>query len=300
MNLILTSIYGLSAERVEPFFKSLRMSGYADKIVVFTNQISPECRAMLGEYQAQIVDFESLGLQLAYASLSKRLASAPKAIYRAYFKHPHDVRCLIVNCWRFFGIRDFLSNLEVKPKFVLLADVRDVVFQGNPVEYVFQPGLSVASECVRGTIGQSQGNAKWLWEVAGWREMRRLAGRTPICSGTIAADHDTVMKYLCLMTEHMKRSYFWGLFDAIDQGLHNYFIHNQMIEPLHIFTNWNGPFLTLDSEVVLPKNKNRDGYLCNEDGSVIPIVHQYDRVKNLFQSGEPRPDCWKFLKNTAL
>ena len=95
------------------------------------------------------------------------------------------------------------------------------------------------------------------------------------------------MKYLNLMTEHLERCFFWGLFDAIDQGLHNYFVHNQMIKPLHLFTNWNGPFLTLDSEMVLPKNKNRDGYLCNEDGSVIPTVHQYDRIKNLYQPGEP-------------
>ena len=105
---------------------------------------------MLDKYQTEIINFESLGLQLAYASLAKRLASAPKAIYRAYYKYPHDVRCLIVNCWRFFGIRDYLSNLRDKPESVLLADVRDVVFQANP--FPFSRGLSVASECVHGKI----------------------------------------------------------------------------------------------------------------------------------------------------
>ena len=297
MNLILTSIFNLSADKVEPFFKSLRMSGYADKVVVFINQVSPACRTVLDHYQAETLDFETLGLQLAYASLAKRLASAPKAIYRAYYKYPRDVRCLIVNCWRFFGIRDYLSNLRDKPEFVLLADVRDVVFQANP--FPFPRGLSAASECVRGKIRHSQGNAKWLWEVAGFRELHRLGERTPVCSGTIAADYDTIVKYLDLMTEHLKRCFFWGLFDAIDQGLHNYFVHNQMIKPLRVFTNWNGPFLTLDSEIVLPKNKNRDGYLCNEDGSVIPTVHQYDRIKNLYQPGEPRPACWEFYNSTA-
>jgi len=298
VNLILTSIYNLSADKVEPFFKSLRMSGYAGKLVVFTSQISLECKAVLNKYQAETIDFKSLGLQLAYASLAKRLASAPKAIYRAYYKYPHDVRCLIVNCWRFFGIRDYLSSLKDKPEFVLLADVRDVVFQANP--FPFSHGLSVASECLRGKIRHSRGNAKWLWEAAGFRELHKLGECTPVCSGTIAADCNTIMKYLHLMTEHLKRCYFWGLFDAIDQGLHNYFVYNQMIKPLQVFTNWNGPFLTLDSEVVLPKNKNRDGYLCNEDGSVVPVVHQYDRIKNLYQPGEPRPACWEFYKSTAF
>lgn len=296
MNLILTSIYGLSAEKVEPFFRSLRMSGCHDKVVVFANQISPECVAMLASYQARVIDFESFGFQVAYASLIKRLVSLPQAIYRAYWQYSRDVRCLIVNCWRFFGFQEYLATLQHKPEFVLLSDVRDVVFQSNPFDYPFKPGLSVASECIRGTIGHSHGNSKWLWEVAGWREMRRLADRVPLCSGTIVADHDTMLKYLRLMTEHLKRCFFWGLFDAIDQGLHNYFVHNQMIKPLRVFPNWNGPFLTLDNEEVRPKNKNCNGYLCNQDGSVIPIVHQYDRVKHLYRLGEPRPGCWTFYK----
>ena len=101
-------------------------------------------------------------------------------------------------------------------------------------------------------------------------------------------------QYLQLMTQHLRRRYLWGLFDAIDQGLHNYFIHNEMIQPLRIFENWRGPFLTLDSETVTPDRKTREGNLCNQDGSVVPIVHQYDRIRGLFRPGEPRPDCWKF------
>jgi hypothetical protein len=97
------------------------------------------------------------------------------------------------------------------------------------------------------------------------------------------------------MTTHLRRKFFWGMFDAIDQGLHNYFVHNQMVAPLRIYTNWNGPFLTLDSEVVSPEQKNPEGFLCNRDGSVVPIVHQYDRIKNLYRPGEPRPECWQHL-----
>jgi hypothetical protein len=191
--------------------------------------------------------------------------------------------------------RDYLANLTEKPQFILMADVRDVVFQSNPFAYPFPAGLSVASECVRSSIGSSRGNAKWLWEVAGIRELRRLSGRTPICSGTTVGDYATIQPYLELMTTHLRRKFFWGMFDAIDQGLHNYFVHNQMVAPLRIYTNWNGPFLTLDSEVVSPEQKNPEGFLCNRDGSVVPIVHQYDRIKNLYRPGEPRPECWQHL-----
>jgi hypothetical protein len=80
--------------------------------------------------------------------------------------------------------------------------------------------------------------------------------------------------------------------------LHTYFALKRLITPLQCYTNWNGPFLTMDREVVQPQSKNAEGYLCNRDGSVIPIVHQYDRVKNLYAAGEKRPACWKLYKSS--
>jgi hypothetical protein len=125
--------------------------------------------------------------------------------------------------------------------------------------------------------------------------MRRLADRVPVCAGTTAGDFETMMQYLDLMCAHIERRFRYALFDSIDQGLHNYFVHNQLIQPLTRHTNWSSPFLTLDSEVVRPENKNREGLLCNRDGSIVPVVHQYDRVE-IFRPGEPLPACWKFYK----
>ncbi len=299
--MVLTLIYRLGAKAVEPFFRSLRLAGFEGPVIVFVTEISDDCRETLLDYNATVVDVEHNGLPLFYSSLTTKLLQAPKIIYNGYLKPPFwkkDPSRLLIGCWRFFCAYDYLCKLTTKPEFVLLADVRDVVFQSNPFDYPFEPGLSVASECVRGTIGRSRGNLKWLWEVAGWRELRRLSASAPICVGTIMADNATMSTYLGLMTKHMRRCYFWGLFDGIEQGLHNYFVHNKMIEPLHICLNWNGPFLTLDSEIILPENKNHDGFLCNSEGLIVPIVHQYDRIKNLYRHGEPTPACWNFLTNT--
>lgn len=298
-NLVLTSIYQLSAEAVEPFFHSLRLSGYQDDIAVFVTGIPADCRALLLKYGVTVIDSEYRGLPMAYANLARRVGFALKAVGRYYLNPKHwrrekDFHYLFVNCWRFFCFQDYLARLPEAPRSVLLADVRDVVFQSNPFSSPFPPGLSAASECTRGTIGQSHGNKKWLWEAVGGREMRRLTGKTAVCAGTTLADHATMTKYLELMTSHFNRRFFWALFDSIDQGLHNYFVHNRLIAPLTIHTNWHGPFLTGDSEVVGPKNKNREGYLCNDDGSIIPVVHQYDRIPGLFQPSEALPPCWKF------
>lgn len=302
-NTILTSIYGLSADAVEPFFYSLRLSGCEDNAVVFATKISDDCRAVLKKYGATVIESDYHGLPMAYSGLARRVWLALKATcgyYRNHRRGEKDASYLFVNCWRFFCFRDYLSKLDDKPALVLLADVRDVVFQRNPFSFPFQPGLSVASECTQKTISGSRGNTKWLLEAVGFREMRKIAHRTAVCAGTTMADYSTITKYLDLMTAHLNRRFFWALFDSLDQGLHNYFVHNQLVTPLHLCRNWNGPFLTLDSEVVLPENKTPDGYLCNKDGSIIPIVHQYDRIKALYRPNEPLPRCWKITTDFSL
>jgi hypothetical protein len=296
VNTVLTSLYGLNARAIEPFFLSLRQSGFEGSAVVFVTAISDDCRAVLARYGATVIDSEYHGLPMAYAGFSRRALMALQAIYR-YSRRPNrpasDFRYLFVNCWRFFCFQQYLRQLAEPPEFVLLADVRDVVFQRDPFRFGFERGLSVAFESGRRTIGQSNGNRKWLWESVGWREMRRIAHHTPVCAGTTLADYETMLKYLDAMTHHINLKFVWGLFDSIDQGLHNYLVHNQLVTPVHGYRNWNGPFLTLDSEVVLPENKNAEGYLCNRDGSVVPIVHQYDRIPALHRPGEPVPPCWE-------
>jgi hypothetical protein len=114
-----------------------------------------------------------------------------------------------------------------------------------------------------------------------------------VCAGTTMADYDTMMKYLDLVAFGIQRRFFWALLEGIDQGLHTHLVHRRRMAPIHSYSNWNGPFLTMDGEVVTPDRKNREGYLCNQDGSIVPIVHQYDRVRGLYREGDLVPPCWK-------
>jgi len=297
MNTILTSTSsGLDADAIEPFFYSLRLSGYQDDVVVFASRISGECRALLQKYRATVIDFDYRGMPIL-RSRSRRLFWYLKMILGYYGSHrwsEKDFRYLIINCSRFFCYRQYLSGLPNKPGFVLMADIRDIVFQRDPFSFPFQPGLSVTTECRK--IIQSRGAIKQLWETVGWRETWQLARRDIVNCGTIVADFDTTMKYLDLLTSYFNRSFFWSLIEGIDQAMHTYFVHKQLLAPIHYYYNWNGPFLTLDSEVVLPQHKNREGLLCNQDGSVIPLVHQYDRIKELYRRDEARPACWKYYR----
>jgi hypothetical protein len=299
MNLILTSTSGgLAAEEIEPFFHSLRLSGYDERVVVLASNISSECRALLKTYSADIVDFDYRGIP-TLSRRSDRLRQGFRKVreyYRGHRSGEKEFAHLFFNNARFFRYRDYVLSLREKPDRILLADIRDIVFQAHPFSFPFQSGLSVASENTRRKIIHSRCALKGMFESVGLLETCRSLRRNIICAGTTVADHDTLLRYLELMVSGIKRRFFFALLEGIDQGLHTHCVHNRMIPPVHCYTNWNGPFLTLDSEVVLPKNKNREGFLCNEDGSVIPIVHQYDRVKELYRAGETRPECWKLYK----
>jgi hypothetical protein len=230
-------------------------------------------------------------------SRTERLKWYAKTLYTYYRGHrwtEKDVRHMIINCSRFFYYRDYLSSLKTKPSFVLLSDLRDVVFQRDPFSFPFQTGLSVTTECKK--IVQTTAGVKHLCETVGLIEMSRIARRDIVNVGTSVADFDTMMKYLDLLTAHFNRSFSWALIEGIDQAIHTYIVHNRLINPIHYFNNWKGPFLTLADEVVLPRNKNSEGLLCNADGSVIPIVHQWDRIKGLYDPAGSRPECWKLYK----
>ena len=300
MNTILTSTSGgLDAAAIEPFFHSLRLSGYKDDVVVFAGNISDECRDLLKNYQARIIDFDYRGIP-TLPKLSQRLQRGGRQVYSYYRSHrwgEKESNYLFFNNARFFCYQQHLSELQDKPRYVLLADIRDVVFQTNPFEFPFQPGLSVASENTRRTIIRSRGAIKGMLQSVGLVETCRHLRRNIICAGTTVADYETMMKYLKLMTSGINKRFHFALWDGIDQGLHTHFVHSRSLDPVHCYTNWNGPFLTLDSEAILPEHKNSEGFLCNQDGSIVPIVHQYDRIKGLYRRNEARPDCWKFLKS---
>jgi hypothetical protein len=300
MNLILTSTSGgLDAAAIEPFFHSLKLSNCQDEVIVFAHGISSECRSLLNRYQAKVIDFDYRGIP-TLPSRKERFRRGSHALYNYYREHgwkEKDIRYLFFNNARFFFYHQYLQNVDAKPDRVLLADIRDVVFQASPFSFPFHPGLSVAFERTSRAIIQSWCAVKGMVEAVGTLDMVRLARRPVVCAGTTVADYETMMTYLSLMTERIRQRFFWALLEGIDQGLHTHFTHRQIISPLHCYTNWHGPFLTLDSEIVLPSNKNQEGYLCNQDGSLVPIVHQYDRIKHLYGPQDKRPACWKFYKN---
>lgn len=179
---------------------------------------------------------------------------------------------------RFFLIRDLLGSLDVA--LVMLSDARDVVFQSDPFDWAGSSGddfLIFAEESA--LIGRCAINGGWIERFFDSETLGRLAGCTVLCSGTMLASKGLMQQFLeayCEVMEKRAQS-LSGLSWGLDQSALNVLVRSPEFHLPCVFENSiNGRFLTLYHEsrfsVDIP------GRLVNQEGIVIPVVHQYDRV----------------------
>ncbi len=162
---------------------------------------------------------------------------------------------------------------------VLITDVRDVVFQGS----IFDPP-------VKDLEVFAEGNGITMSEHAfNWRYGEALVGRdvssimdeqVPLCAGTIVGRASKVAA-LCrtmLFLSAIPRSGRGGAFGA-DQAALNVAVHFGLVEA-GVQLNY-GRVATLGWQDNVSAQATKDGLILNPDGSMSPIVHQYDRRSDL-------------------
>jgi hypothetical protein len=82
-------------------------------------------------------------------------------------------------------------------------------------------------------------------------------------------------------------------YECADQAAHNLLLHDGHLDPVERLRNFHGPILTVGSE---PRfGLNEDEELVNRDGSIIAVVHQYDRHRELMRIFEAKavPSAWR-------
>lgn len=170
----------------------------------------------------------------------------------------------------------YLQVMERRPDVadVLLTDVRDVVFQGDP----FKPAphrLEVFNEWDDALLGDHAFNMKHLAALVGEAMAAPLADRACLCVGTVIGPREEAAR-LCriiLMLAAVPRSALGGAFGA-DQAAFNLAVHLELVRA-SIQANY-GRVATVG---MTPGSslKAVDGRVLNPDGGVSPILHQHDR-----------------------
>ena len=185
-------------------------------------------------------------------------------------------------------------GLKYAPSHILITDVRDVVFQDNPFGGIVDECLLFFSENSKVSLGQQSINWNWLTNAYGLAAVESLAPFPILCSGTVLGSYKCILRYLSDMTDELARlsPKIVGQF-GFDQGALNYLYYSKSWPKAVVNASFYGPVATLALENPNEFNFDDDGRLLNNDGSIVPILHQYDRHEVLLTR------CNDLLKNLA-
>jgi hypothetical protein len=220
--------------------------------------------------------------------------------------HKNDVQ------WnRFILYRHFLQLHYEELRFVLMSDLRDVVFQRNPFENHYYRNSNITSgtnnsippvifSCEERHFGNNAiHNDKWIVSTFGKDIFETsFIGKRIINVGMTMGPIYSIRIYLDMMVKYMspgKRP----MYEGIDMAVHNYIYHEilekQLVKEFNSFAPTNGDiFFT-----VAPLHKetslictNNDPFIvdrCHTDFLTIPaVIHQYDRSPSFTKSFNER------------
>jgi hypothetical protein len=276
-DLILGIVNNYSFYQISRFILTLRQSGFQGHLCLFAGPAMS--RATVRKMRAHRV--EVVRYREAFPFIDCPHPDSPRSL---------PTRIHIYN-YRHFLYYDYLLKNRGRFRNVLLADVKDVVFQRNPFDFPIEDRLYVAMESPRIPIGDCECTPDWI--VAGYGEeaLARVRDKAMSCAGTTMGPVAQIERYLRALlgqVEIMRDAY-----ACADQAAHNLLLHSGALDPVERVENFEGPMLTVGTEPSYRLNDRSE--LINRDGSVINIVHQYDRHPDLIALFEAkiRPVPWK-------
>lgn len=159
---------------------------------------------------------------------------------------------------------------------VLLTDVSDVVFQGDPFAGAPEGELLFFMEDAKTAIGQSTANSLWIRDVYGPQVLAQLSQYPISCSGTTMGSQAAILRYLEKLLSYARPDLMPRLVErrGHDQGIHNYILHTGQLPDItrvqngvHVLT------LGVISEGELAVS---DSGIASGGGRICPVVHQYN------------------------
>jgi len=207
-----------------------------------------------------------------------------KETFRVIAHPPRDD--MPVNVYRWFLYRDYFSRFPADEHVrVLFTDMRDVLFQGDPLTCPGtwdHPAVHCFLEPV--LIGLDPYNAVWVNAAGGHGRSLEIARMPVSCSGTVIASGNAIAEYLEALTGCLSRITESGQRPAgpwqfgWDQGAHNHIIRGTPSFSVRFHENG-------DHVLTLLKTRCRnlelkDGSVCGTGCPPAAILHQYDRMED--------------------
>lgn len=269
-DLVIGAVSGYVWPDVQYWVNSLERSDYRGRRVVVAYEAAFETVDAFLDRGFDVVTFAEKGRRFVYP--------------RKGFRHEDTS----IN--RFYQVWRFLQSQAEPFRFVVAVDVRDVVFQRDPAEWLDEhlgeKKLNVGSEGAR--VDEEPWNSEVILESYGPVIHRSVGERELFNAGTIAGTGEalrdfTLNVYLCSRSNAVPYT---------DQAALNLLLSLDAYRPI---TRFNGPdedwacqaaTVAPDSEYLAASRPSAPNWsptfdgerVCTPDGSPYCIVHQYDRV----------------------
>ncbi|GHB95335.1 hypothetical protein [Cerasicoccus arenae] len=316
-NLIIGCTTNLTEANVRPFLTSLKQVNFSGEVCLLINDSLSSLETKDYGYQINLVEVEKFKKFLPQFVVEKRFTrhwiNIPLHSYVPFsqywpgnqdqkrrFRNFVGVHYLKITSARYLYYYLYIAANKDRFSNVLLTDVRDVFFQADPFSYPTNSELNFFLEHPNARIGSCPVNSFWFRGLYGEEDLKRHSERRVSCSGTTIGTTEGILDYLRSMTDELTATNArMTNVDGTDQAAHNGMIVNEKVSNYRIWENGSGPILTLGYEPVDNFLPDEEGLVRNFDGSIIPIIHQYDRHQVLIDAMLGRigvsTDCLKKL-----
>ena len=283
-DLIIGGAANYKYDDVKYWINSIKKSGFDGDIVLVVTNITLTELEKIAQKGVQILAYGQKDADGNYSSNSKM--------------PPHVER--------FFHIWNFLNTTKEEYDFVITTDVRDVVFQKNPSDYLTKDDFCDFVAAGEGLAYEDEpwGNNNYLQAFGPF--FHNLIKRTEIYNvGVMAGRHDIVRDIILLILQlSVNRP-----IPIVDQAVYNFILNMDLVKGrTEFFSNNSGWACNLGTTLAAIQsgagdigqrndptaqimyqtkylysqpNITDDGTVCNSHDYPFCIVHQYDRVAGL-------------------
>jgi hypothetical protein len=281
VNVILGLCEGYQAEAIKPFIDSLKKVNYSGEVVFFTRS---RASSLINFFEENCIDVCSygrarMGFMTEPVRASCNLIFSLNRSSKALRLQEKLAQFLWnVQASRYLHYRDYLYVHRAKYHWVMLTDVRDVIFQADPFSWDLPSGLHVFEEYPEVKLGEQEANRNWIDALYGKSELEQMQGYPIVCSGVTLGTVDAMLAYLDEMSNEIAKK--TGPV-GFDQGVHNYLVRKDRLSDVCLHEFNEGPVVHIGispREIVCTRE---DGAVVDRDGKLVPVVHQYDRHEDL-------------------
>ena len=250
--LVIGAAYKYRVDQVRVFVESLRATGYAGDVIMLTGRLQWGLKRYLRRHGVR-----------PFPHWSTRRLHGP------------------IQAHRFERFAKVLQAEAARYDQVLVADVKDVLFQRHPFAGVHAPGCQFYLEAAPWTFATEPTNRRWARLFLTPEELVVIGPCRISCCGVVLGDARNVTEYLTRLAGYLQ-ALPWKL--RREGGADTVF-HNKMA---HLTHEVPGTIVENDVHVatmgIAPAGSyvfGADGLVRTTDGRLPAILHQYDRVDDI-------------------